>query len=91
MTTKFTYAIQPSYLIELTDHCFVPSPDIEAAKSIALSQAQDEATDQNIWKVPLGGKAMLWTCVYYNDPANKPFENPGDDGDLLAYTSEEVI
>tara|TARA_B100001094_G_C17774124_1_gene596498 strand:- start:177 stop:383 length:207 start_codon:yes stop_codon:yes gene_type:complete len=53
MTTKFTYAIQPSYLIELTDHCFVPSPDIEAAKSIALSQAQDEATDQNIWKVPL--------------------------------------
>jgi len=91
MTTNFTYAIQPSYLAELTDHCFVPSPDIESAKSIAWSQAQDEATDQNIWKVPLGGKAMLWERVYYNDPANKPYENPGDDGDLLAYTSEEVI
>ena len=23
MTTEFTYAIQPSYLIELTDHCHV--------------------------------------------------------------------
>ncbi len=91
MTTKFTYAIQPSYLAELTDHCFVPSPDFAAAKSIAERQAQDDATDQNIWKVPLGGKAMLWMCVYYNDPANKPYENPGDDGDLLAYTSEEVI
>ena len=64
MTTKFTYAIQPSYLAELTDHCFVPSPDIEAAKSIAESQAQDEATDQNIWKIPLDGKPMLWMCVY---------------------------
>jgi len=91
MTTEFTYAIQPSYLAELSVHCSVFSPDFAAAKSIAESQAQDEATDQNIWKIPLGGKPMLWMCVYYNDPANKPFENPGDDGDLLAYTSEEVI
>lgn len=91
MTTKFTYAIQPSYLIELTEHCFLPSPDIEAAKNIAVSQAQNEATDQDIWKIPLGGNPMLWMRIYYNDPANKPFENPGDDGDLLAYTSEEVI
>ena len=36
-------------------------------------------------------RPMLWDAVYYNDPANKPFENPGDDGDLLGYSPVDVI
>ena len=76
MTTKFTYAIQPSYLAELTDHCFVPSPDIEAAKSIAESQAQDEATDQNIWKIPLGGKAHALDVGLLQRPSQQALRKP---------------
>ena len=45
MTTEFTYAIQPSYLLELTDHCYVASPNMESAKGIALRQAQDDAIE----------------------------------------------
>ena len=52
---------------------------------------QDEATDMNIWKLPMGGQPMLWGRIYYEDPMNKPLENPGDDGDLLAYDSRDVI
>ena len=91
MTTEFTYAIQPSYLIELTDHCYLSAPNWESAQGIARRQAQDEATDMNIWKLPMGGHPMLWGRIYYEDPMNKPFENPGDDGDLLAYDSRDVI
>ena len=91
MTTEFTYAIQPSCLLELTNHCYVASPNMESAKGIALRQAQDDGTDMNIWKIPMGGQPMLWMRVYYEDPMNKPFENPGDDGDLLAYDSRDVI
>ena len=90
MTTEFTYAIQPSYLLELTDHCYVASPNMESAKGIALRQAQDDATDMNIWKIPMGGQPMLWMRIYYDDPMRKPVENPGDDGDLLHYQSGDV-
>jgi len=45
----------------------------------------------NIWKIPMGGKPMLWMRIYYNDPMNKPAEIPGDDGDLLAYEAGDVI
>ena len=91
MSVEFTYAIQPSYLSELTDHCYSAAPNMEAAKGLALRQAQDDATDMNIWKIPMGGKPMLWMRIYYNDPMNKPAENPGDDGDLLAYEAGDVI
>ena len=91
MTTEFTYAIQPSYLIELTDHCYLSAPNWESAQGIARRQAQDEATDMNIWKLPMGGHPMLWGRIYYEDPMNKPVENPGDDGDLLAYEAGDVI
>ena len=90
MTTEFTYAIQPSYLLELTDHCYVASPNMEAAKGIALRQAQDDATDMNIWKIPMGGQPMLWMRVYYNDPMKKHVEHRIDDGDLLHYQPGDV-
>ena len=91
MSIEFTYAIQPSYLSELTDHCYSAAPNMEAAKGLALRQAQDDATDMNIWKIPMGGKPMLWMRIYYNDPMNKPAEISGDDGDLLAYEAGDVI
>ena len=91
MTIEFTYAIQPSTLIELTDGCYLAAPNMEAARGIARRQMEDEKTGQNIWKIPVGGEPMLWDAVYYNDPANKPFENPGDDGDLLGYSPVDVI
>ena len=91
MTTEFTYAIQPSYLIELTDHCYLAAPNWESAKGNARREAQDEATDMNVWKLPIGGEPMLWARFYYEDPMNKPVENPGDDGDLLAYEAGDVI
>ena len=91
MTTEFTYAIQPSYLIELTDGCYVAAPNMEAAEGIAMRQAQDDQADQNVWKIPMGGEPMLWARFYYENPMNKPLENPGDDGDLLAYDSRDVI
>ncbi|MEK9738648.1 MAG: hypothetical protein VW438_02840 [Euryarchaeota archaeon] len=91
MSIEFTYAIQPSYLSELTDHCYSAAPNMEAAKGLALRQAQDDATDMNIWKIPMGGKPMLWMRIYYNDPMNKPAEIPGDDGDLLGYEAGDVI
>ena len=86
-----TYAIQPSYLIELTDHCYLSAPNWESAKGIARREAQDEATDMNVWKLPMGGEPMLWARFYYEDPMKKPVENPGDDCDLLAYDSRDVI
>ena len=46
----------------------------------------------SIWKVPMGGRTdALDARFYYEDPMNKPLENPGDDGDLLAYDSRDVI
>ena len=39
----------------------------------------------------MGGQPMLWMRVYYEDPMNKLLRNPGDDGDLLAYDSRDVI
>ena len=45
----------------------------------------------NIWKLPMGGHPMLWGRIYYEDPMKKPIENPGDDGDLLAYEAGDVI
>ena len=62
-----------------------------AAKGIAMRQAQDDQADQNVWKIPMGGEPMLWARFYYENPMNKPVENPGDDGDLLAYDSRDVI
>ena len=90
MTTEFTYAIQPSYLIELTDHCYVAAPNWESAQGIARRQAQDEATDMNIWKLPMGGHPMLWSRIYYEDPMKKHVEHRIDDGDLLHYQSGDV-
>ena len=56
-----------------------------------MRQAQDDQADQNVWKIPMGGEPMLWARFYYENPMNKPLENPGDDGDLLAYDSRDVI
>ena len=91
MTTEFAYAIQPCSLSELTDGCYVAAPNMEAAEGIARRQAQDDQADQNVWKIPMGGEPMLWARFYYENPMNKPLENPGDDGDLLAYDSRDVI
>ena len=91
MTTEFAYAIQPCSLSELTDGCYVAAPNMEAAKGNAMRQAQDDQADQNVWKIPMGGEPMLWARFYYENPMNKPIENPGDDGDLLAYDSRDVI
>ena len=55
-----------------------------------MRQAQDDATDMNIWKIPMGGQPMLWMRIYYNDPMKKHVEHRIDDGDLLHYQPGDV-
>ena len=39
----------------------------------------------------MGGQPMLWGTVLLRRPDEQALENPGDDGDLLAYDSRDVI
>lgn len=89
--TMYTYAIQPSSYDTLSDGHYVPCMTFFQAEILANKEVRDTQRDHTIWKIPLGGQPMAWAEVRYNDPHDKPIENPGDDGDLMDYDSSDVI
>jgi len=87
----YSYAIQPHHYNELKDGLYFTCMTFPQAEILARKEVEDTKLDHAIWKLPHGGEPMKWMGVYYNDPLDKPVENPGDDGDLLDYQSGDVI
>ena len=52
------------------------APNMESAKGIARREAQDDATDMNIWKIPMGGQPMLWMHGLLRGPDEEALREP---------------
>ena len=63
---------------------------MEAAEGIASARPRTTGRPERL-EDPDGWRAHALGTVLLQNPMNKPLEKPGDDGDLLAYDSRDVI